>query len=147
MLNSFMSTLEQYFGERGYKLTRQRRQILEVLSELNGRFISCSEAHKLLNNKSYGTGLSTVYRTFSILEEAGVLHKVNIDPDCTKYRFDKLAGSRNNMQLICTKCGRVIEDDEELLRIITDKILAEKNFMVRNKKIKLYGYCKDCITE
>jgi len=139
-----MSASEHYFSEKGYKLTRQRQQVLEVLSELDEGFISCGEAHKLLNNKSYGTGLSTVYRTFSILEEAGVLYKVNTDNGCTMYRFDKFAGSRNNMQLICTKCGHVIEGDEELIRIISDKILAEKNFMVRDKKIKLYGYCQNC---
>lgn len=144
-MNCIGMELKQYFNKRGYKLTKPRQEVLEAISELDDRFISCSEVHERLKEKAKATGLSTVYRTMLLLEEIELLQKVHAETGCVKYRYDKLTGSNSNLQLICTKCGSVTEGNEELIEAIRDKILKDRNFLIKGPKIKIYGCCRKCI--
>lgn len=144
VMNSHIADIKQYFNNRGYKLTKPRLEVLEAIAELNDRFLSCSDVHELLKEKLNSTGLSTVYRTISLLEEVELLHKVHAEDGCARYQYDKQAGSKSNLQLICTSCGSVIEDNLELIGAIKNKMLVDNNFEVKGTKIKIYGCCRNC---
>ncbi|KUO77009.1 MAG: hypothetical protein APF77_05750 [Clostridia bacterium BRH_c25] len=144
-MNGLGIDLKQYFSKRGHKLTKQRQEVLEVISELSDRFISCREVHERLKEKLHGTGLSTVYRTFSLLVEIELLHKVYMEDGCARYRFGTQTDNQSNIQLICTKCGSITEYNENLSEIIKDKMLKDKEFVMKNTKIKIYGYCRSCL--
>jgi len=48
--------------------------------------------------------------------------------------------------LICLKCGRVIEMQDEYLEALEKEIEEKKGFIIINHELKVYGYCSDCYT-
>lgn len=63
------------FRERGYRLTSQRRLLLELILENN--YICCKEIYYKANQNKNKVGIATVYRFLNTLEEIGAIEKKN----------------------------------------------------------------------
>jgi Fe2+ or Zn2+ uptake regulation protein len=126
----------------GYKVTQQRKTILEVLYANEDSLISaesiCHQSKAIYDK----TNMSTVYRNLKILEELDMIYKVNIDSDTTLYKL-VCCEEQHHHHIICKKCGKTeIIDFCPLDKL---KSLSEdKNFILTDHKIELYGYCEDC---
>jgi Fur family ferric uptake transcriptional regulator len=46
--------------------------------------------------------------------------------------------------LICLKCGEVTEVQDDLLESIEKEILKKNGFIVKDHRVKFYGFCKNC---
>ena len=68
--------IERKLKANNYKLTPQRRAIIDALFEHRG---GSSQPGNTLQNFSRhsGTDFSTVYRNLEILEKMGIIHKTN----------------------------------------------------------------------
>lgn len=75
----------QKLKERGCRITRQRRMLLDVI--LNEDCSSCKEIYYKASARDPGIGTATVYRMINILEEIGALsrknmYKIACSPEC-----------------------------------------------------------------
>lgn len=129
-------------GEKGYKLTPQRRATLEVFSENRGQHLTTEEIYLLVKKKYPKIGIATVYRTLQLLEQLGIINKLSFDEGCSRY---ELAGDEEDHQhLVCLSCGRVQEVQGDLLGYLEKKIEEKTHFKVINHRVKFFGYCKKC---
>jgi len=133
--------IEGKLRDGGYKLTPQRRAILEVLLEHRGRFVDAGEIYEKTRARHYGTNFSTVYRNLDILENLGIIHKTSIENGAAVYEL--IFHRPHHHHIICKKCGRTeIIDMCPLEQLI--KAVEDKDFTLTGHKFELYGYCRDC---
>ncbi|KYH27983.1 MULTISPECIES: Fur family transcriptional regulator [Clostridium] len=133
--------IEEALKKKGYKLTRQRKSILEVLIENSGKLISVEDIYIQCKKKYSKTNLSTVYRNLEILKDIGMLHKTNFNGSSSSYEITY--NQCHHHHLICKNCGKTETIDYCPLEAITPKI-NNNGFTVTDHRLEIYGYCSNC---
>ncbi len=143
-----MSNLHDEFKKQlkdgGYKITTQRKAVLAVIVEHEGKHFSAEETYDIVKEKCPEIGLATVYRTLVIFDRIGIIYKINFDDGFIRYELNRNKDDHSHHHLICMKCGDVSEVHEDLMGTLEEEILIKNNFMVKDHKVKFYGYCKNC---
>lgn len=143
-----MSTVGQEFKEQlkesGYKLTTQRRAVLDVIIENEGKHLSTEEIYEEVKVRCPEIGLATVYRTLLLFDRLELVYKMDFDDGCSRYEVNKHKEDHRHHHLICTRCGNVAEVEEDLLGNLEENILHKNKFLVKDHRVKFYGYCEAC---
>jgi Fur family ferric uptake transcriptional regulator len=129
--------------KKKYKITPQRQIILKTFINNVGKHLSAEEVYKIVKKNNPEIGLATIYRTLDLLAEIDVLQKINFDEGKSRYEFND-DSSHHHHHLICVKCGKVLEFEDDLLESIEKEISKKSNFEILDHKVKFYGYCEDC---
>ncbi len=146
-MSDFAKELKERLKEKGYKLTTQRRAVLDILLEHEGEHLSTEEIYGYVKEKCPEIGLATVYRTLLLLDRLELIYKLDLDDGCSRYEMNKNQEDHRHHHLICTRCGNVAEVHEDLLDTLEQEILLKNDFLVTDHRLKLYGYCKTCRDE
>ncbi len=136
--------LKARLKEKGYKLTIQRKAIINVFLRNQSSHLNPEEIYDNVRNDYPDIGLATVYRTLQLLEELHIVYKVNFDDGCSRYELNLDSEDHQHHHLICTKCGLVQEVKLDLLESLENEIEKEGKFRVVDHNVKFFGYCKDC---
>ncbi|HAR85867.1 MULTISPECIES: Fur family transcriptional regulator [Clostridium] len=144
MSNEKIENLKLILKEKGYKLTPQRRSILDEIIKNEGSHLTTEEIYDLVKVNCPEIGLATVYRTVQLLEEMGVLYKLDLDDGCSRYELCDEDESHQHHHLICQNCGKVIEVEGDLLEELEQGIEKKYNFKIKNHSLKFYGICDNC---
>ncbi|MEW8993377.1 Fur family transcriptional regulator [Clostridium sp.] len=144
MSNVKIENLKLILKEKGYKLTPQRRSILDEIIKNEGSHLTTEEIYDLVKVNCPEIGLATVYRTVQLLEEMGVLYKLDLDDGCSRYELCDEDESHQHHHLICQNCGKVIEVEGDLLEELEQIIEKKYNFKIKNHSLKFYGTCDNC---
>ncbi|HAZ06144.1 Fur family transcriptional regulator [Acetobacterium wieringae] len=130
--------------KRGNKVTPQRLVTIEVLMTFREQHFSVEELFQGVKQRNPDVGMSTIYRTVQILEEMGLITKRNFDDGFARYELCELDEKHWHHHLICLKCGKVIEMQDDFLEVLEKEIEEKKEFIIINHELKVYGYCSDC---
>jgi Fe2+ or Zn2+ uptake regulation protein len=141
MLPVDMNSVKERLKDEGYKLTNQRKAMLEVLYENKSHFLSAEEIYRKSREKYPNTNLSTIYRNLDMLEKIGILHRVNINNEASSYEL--ICNNHHHHHIICKDCGKTEIIDYCPVDIIRAKARS-KGFVLTDHKFELYGYCKKC---
>lgn len=144
MMNA-METLKEKLKETGFKITPQRRAIIEILLKNDSEHLSSEEIYDLVRVDCPEIGLATVYRTMQLLDEIGAISKLNLDDGCIRYELNlDEEDTHHHHHLICRSCGKIIEVKEDLLDNIENEIQNLYKFNILNHDVKFYGTCDNC---
>ncbi|MDD7182335.1 MULTISPECIES: Fur family transcriptional regulator [Peptostreptococcus] len=140
-----MEILKEKLKATGFKITPQRRAIIEVLIENENSHLSTEEIYDKVRVDCPEIGLATVYRTMQLLDEINGISKLNLDDGCTRYEIN-FEGEENHHHhhLICKNCGTIIEVKEDLLDAIEEKVENTYKFEIKDHDLKFYGLCSKC---
>ncbi len=138
-----VESLKERLKEKSCKLTPQRRFVLETVIENEGRHLSAEEIYELVREKCPEIGLATVYRTVQMFEEIGIVYKQNFVDGKSRYEISK-GDDHQHHHLVCQKCNKVIEVEEDLLDQMEEKISTKYNFKITNHTLKFVGLCENC---
>ena len=130
--------------KRGNKVTPQRLATIEVIVTMGQQHFSIEELFQGVKQRYPDVGMSTIYRTVQILEEMGRITKRNFDDGFARYELCELDEKHWHHHLICLKCGKVIEMQDDFLETLEKEIEEKKEFIIINHELKVYGYCSDC---
>lgn len=150
--NSQLFSLKDLRGklsERGYKMTPQRKEILRIFVDNPERHhMSAEDVYSILRKSDSEIGLATVYRALDLLSELGILVQVDFGDGCARYELNNADPKvHRHHHLICVKCRKVIEFEEDLLEILEAYIEKKSGFQIINHEVKFFGYCEDCRTK
>ncbi|RUM43344.1 MAG: transcriptional repressor [Desulfurobacterium sp.] len=123
--------------EAGLKVTPQRIAIYRELASRSDH-PSAEELFESLKDKIEGISLTTVYRTLSSLEKAGLVVRVPTLKD--KVHYD--AKLEPHSHFVCVKCGAIYDIDIPLKQ--PSAKLSEEGFEVLNCTLLCYGTCRNC---
>lgn len=140
-----MEDLKKKLQERQHKMTPQRQLVLQIFLNRPGEHLSAEDVHDVLREKRMEIGLATVYRTLDLLSDLGILQKMEFGDGCARYEVNTTDPSKHHHHhLICTKCGKVYEFDDDLLEDLEKDIAKKSGFQIRDHQVKFFGICKDC---
>ncbi len=132
------SVLTRLKGEN-IRSTPQRRAVIRALLELEDQHPRAEEIYSQALEYYQGLGLSTVYRTLSLLEEMDIVLALDLGREM---RYELRMGS-NHQHAFCLSCGEVLEIMEGQDQI-SFPYLREKGFQAVETSVVIFGYCQEC---
>ena len=131
-----------FLNERGQSLTNQRKLVLEQIFREHKHF-EVDDIVQALRNKNQRVARATVYRTIKLLEECGLIRKVDLGSDFTYYEHTH--GHLHHEHICCEQCGKVEEFTDPVLEERIRIVAKDNNFKLTDHSVKIFGICQDCM--
>ena len=125
--------------EKGLKLTPQRRLIVDIIHDADAH-LTAEEIISYVQSKMPGVHKSTIYRTLELLEEIGCVYKSELGDHFIYHHAEE----GHHHHLVCSKCGKTIECDEDLFVPVEMSLVEKYGFRVDFKHIVMSGLCEEC---
>jgi Fur family ferric uptake transcriptional regulator len=127
--------------DRGYKLTPQRRRIVEAITGVQ-EHLTPAEIHKVVSRDDPTIGLVTIYRTLEILAELELVCEVHVGGNCRSYLLRR--PREHHHHLVCSRCGTVVDFTDCDLSRLEDRISKDNGFTIEGHILEFIGRCREC---
>ncbi|MEE9425468.1 MAG: ferric iron uptake transcriptional regulator [Methylococcales bacterium] len=127
----------------GLKVTLPRLRILEMLehNDTSERHVTAENVYKKLLDAGEEIGLATVYRVLTQFEAAGLVKRHHFDANNSVFELDD---GHHHDHLVCVKCGRVDEFEDEVIEKRQHEIVKKAGYQLTHHSHYLYGICPNC---
>ncbi len=140
-----MSSVYRRLEEGAKRLTPQRELIIKLFLDRPGQHLSAEEVHQLVRQEFRDVGMATVYRTVELLTKLDILRQIRFNDGRARYEINlEAANMHRHHHMVCVRCNRVEEFQEDLLDQLEDRLLRERGFRVADHELKFYGTCRQC---
>ena len=78
------------------------------------------------------------------LEQLDLVEEVHFDE--THHHYEAKPSAEHH-HLVCLGCGRVVEFNYPLTRLVKRKVTEAKDFEITSSEVKIAGYCPKCRQE
>ncbi len=136
----------RHLDERDTRFTAARRLVVRTLSGAAGP-MTAAELHEVLR---HDVPLSSLYRTLTVLEDGGILHREHDPAGTARYELSEwLAGHHHH--LVCTRCSTVVDVsisndlERQVVQIVGD-LAAGHDWTATDHRIDIEGVCPQCRT-
>lgn len=134
-----MRYAEKLLKETGIKVTPQRSEILEILSNTRSH-PGVENIYQQVREKFPSVSLATVYKTVELFVRRGIIQELCITRDVSRYD----ARVEPHPHVTCISCGKV-EDVEGLpLENLIESAERVTGYKIMKEETMYFGYCKDC---
>lgn len=123
------------------KVTGPRRAILRIL-EREARPLTNKEIFQALPEGN--CDLATVYRSVQMLERMGVVKRFHFGAGAAHYALMEEGCSAHRHHLVCTRCTRIVEIGECIVRELEERVVARSKFKAVTHRLEFYGICPAC---
>ena len=131
--------IEAVFRAKGIPFTRQRRLIWDTVAG-NDHAVTITEMVEALHE--HGIGQATVYRTVALLNELGLLARVQDLRGEICYTAPPIGHSH---PLVCGVCRRIVRfDGDGDLADLEPRLAGESGFEIYGHHLEVYGICPEC---
>ncbi|MEA2460698.1 MAG: Fur family transcriptional regulator, ferric uptake regulator [Actinomycetota bacterium] len=124
---------------RGHRMTSQRVAIVEEIARAKGH-IAPNEVTRNVQERLPAVNASTVYRTFDLLEEMGVVSHAHLEHGAEYHT----AGAIDHVHLVCSNCGKEVALDESATEPLKREIARHSGFVPDFTHFAISGLCFDC---
>ena len=135
--------IQDSLKERGVRLTRQRRILLELLDR-SGRHLDADSLYNLAKEKDPKLNRVTVYRTLKLLKEGGLIDELDLMHFEGDQHYYESRLKQQHAHVICLRCGKVEEFFGEPLQKMRRQVEINLGFEIVNARTEMGGYCPDC---
>ncbi|MEM7496559.1 MAG: Fur family transcriptional regulator [Pseudomonadota bacterium] len=126
--------MEEALRSEGVRLTRQRRAILQVLSEAADH-PDANELHRRAQEADDTVSLATVYRTLSVLETKGVVQRHAFEGAPARF---ETADAPHHDHIIDLDSREVIEFTSPEIERLQKEIARRHGYEVVSHRLELY---------
>jgi len=124
----------------GLKITLPRIKILAILQQPENEHVSAEDVYKVLLEQHEEIGLATVYRVLNQFDDAGIVTRHHFEGGKSVF---ELAHKKHHDHLVCLKCGKVVEFEDDVIEERQLNIAKKHNIKLTNHSLYLYGECND----
>lgn len=135
------TSLTSYLQKRGLKQTHQRKIIIEHFLKINGH-VDAETLHTELKKTNHNIGLATIYRTLTLLRQAGLVEQLNHSEGGSTYEL-KYPGDHHD-HLVCLNCSKIEEFESSKIEELQKQIAKQRGFSLTFHRLDLFGYCQEC---
>lgn len=141
---NLMNTLKERIKEKKYKLTRQRKIVLQAFLDSTENHMSAEDVFALVKDGNPDIGLATVYRSLELFTTLELLKKLDFGDGRSRYELNDENLNHRHHHLICLGCGKIVEFSYDFLDDVKMKIEEKEKFQIVDSQLKFYGYCSEC---
>jgi Fur family transcriptional regulator, ferric uptake regulator len=146
-----MGFWEERLKELGYKSTKPRKVIIDILSK-KPKLYKADELFLMAKKHYPDIGIATLYRTLELLTRLNLICKISFGSDKSYYMLSRNCKKETAVYMICENCGDVIINSECLQNAIKIRMTddAEKrifdNCRLKIDKYQVFfsGICDKC---
>ena len=145
-INSAETTgkLQQNLAQRGIRMTKQRRVILQVMDAAE-QHLDVDQILSRAQKIDSGVHLVTVYRTIDLLKKHGLIDELDLLHLRGDRHYYETHGPRDHIHVACLRCGKVREFESRLYEQLKEQIARDFNMKVTISRTEVGGYCADCL--
>ena len=125
--------LEKCLG-RGIRMTSQRQVIVGVIGDAEDH-PDVDELYRRAVNEDSTISIATVYRTVNLLEEAGVIDRLEFGDGRARYE----ESGEHHEHLVDVETGEVIEFYHAELEALKEQIANEMGYELVDHRLELFG--------
>lgn len=138
---ALLDRFRRYLREHRQPVTRQRDRVAQAVF-LAADHPSVDGIRRALRDRGERVGTATVYRTLDLLVESGLVRAHDFGDGFKRY--ESMPSQGHHEHLICERCGRVVEFQNERLERMLPIIADEHAFQHGRHRIEIYGVCREC---
>ena len=132
---------EERIHSSGYKLTPQRKAVLDVLLKNRNHPLTPEGVYQEVKRFHPEVGLTTVYRSLELLKEIKIANHIHFHEGTDRYEVDH---QKHHHYLVCLNCGRIEKKDVCLFKKMQEELKKMTNFRITEHCLTFFGYCKKC---
>jgi Fur family ferric uptake transcriptional regulator len=136
--------LQQTLSQRGIRMTRQRRVILQVMDDAE-QHLDVDQILARAQKIDSGVHLVTVYRTIDLLKKQGLIDELDLLHLRGDRHYYESHGPRDHIHVACLRCGKVREFESRLYEQLKEQIARDFQMQVTISRTEVGGYCADCL--
>lgn len=140
--------IEEYLGRlkaRGFRLTSQRRVIVETLLRNLGTHLNARELLDLAQRDDPSIGIATIYRTIELLNSLGMLNMVNLEEGFLRF---EVPDEQMHFHVFCRSCGKTVHLSEEETKMAeVTRWAGSEGFELLPQTFEMAGICRECREE
>lgn len=130
--------LQQELAGKRYSLTRPRRVVFDALSDTVPLTMQ-----ELVAACSPSIDRASIYRTVSLYEQLGIVHRILRGWKYTLELSDAFQHHHHHMH--CTRCGRTLTlPEDQQLEVRLRRLAAANGFTPHSHSLEISGICSDC---
>jgi Fur family ferric uptake transcriptional regulator len=133
---------EKLFKQEHIDGFNERYKILEVFLQTESH-ITVEELVSHLDENGCKFDPQFVRETLKLLCRFGFARRIRFDNGVLRYEHRHLGQHHDHM--ICTKCKKIIEFEEDRLEKLQIEIAASRGFHLLQHKMEIYGICSECL--
>jgi Fur family ferric uptake transcriptional regulator len=138
---ALLDRFRRYLRDHRQPVTRQRDLVAQVVF-LSEDHPSVESIRRTLEERGEHVGLATVYRTLEVLVQSDLVRAHDFGEGFKRY--EPMAAQAHHEHLICERCGRVQEFQNERLERMLPIIADEHGFQHQRHRVEIYGVCREC---
>ena len=140
------SHLQNALKERGIRLTRQRRVILEVMDAAE-QHLDVDQILERAQKIDPEVHLVTVYRTIDLLKKQGLIDELDLLHLRGDRHYYETHGPRDHIHVACLRCGKVREFESRLYEQLKAQIATDCDIQVTVTRTEVGGICNECLAK
>jgi len=121
-----------------------RFKVLEAFLQTE-KHVTVEELAQRLEDNGWKLEPQFVRETLQLMCRFGFARQSRFDNGAILYEHRHLGQHHDHM--ICTKCRKILEFEEEKIEQLQIRIAAAKGFHMLQHKLEIYGICNDCLQE
>jgi Fur family transcriptional regulator, ferric uptake regulator len=123
------------------KATKQREEIFNTFLRSPGHR-NLSQIYAQVVKTNPRIGFTTVYRTMKLLTRLGLAAQRKFADGETRY--EPVARGEHHDHLICVRCGKIIEFEDDPLETLQKDVAERYRFTISSHRLEIYGLCRNC---
>ncbi len=140
-LATLRDRLAEYMDRNGLRSTAQRRLVTDIFFKSEGH-LSIEDLWAKVRRRDPKVGYATIYRTLKLLTDSGLANERKFGDGVSRYEVAH--EDEHHDHLICTKCGKIVEFEDERIEKLQDELARTHGFRLTRHRHELYGICRDC---
>jgi Fur family ferric uptake transcriptional regulator len=121
-----------------------RYKVLEAFLQTE-KHVTVEEVQHLLENNGWQLEPEFIRETLQLMCRFGFASRSRFDNGVILYEHRHLGQHHDHM--ICTKCRKILEFEEEQIEQLQIKIAAAQGFHMLQHRLEIYGICNSCLQE
>ena len=121
-----------------------RYKILDAFLQTE-QHITLDELDLILKGSGLNYESHFIKDTLKLMCRFGFAQKIQFDDGQIRYEHRHLGQHHDHM--ICTKCGKIIEFEDNQLEDFQARVASAKGFHMLQHKMEIYGICDQCMKE
>lgn len=130
-------------AERGIRMTRQRRAILNVF-ETAKKHLDASQILRRARKVDATVDRSTLYRTIELLKRHGLIDELDLMHIKGEGHYYERKIGRDHIHMTCLGCGEVTEVVNPQFDSLRTQLEHDANFEIVATRLEIGGYCSKC---
>lgn len=128
--------------DRGERMTRPRRTVLEALAVLPGH-AAAEDIIAEVARLDPGIHRASVYRALDTLAQSGAIQHVQLGQGAARYHLT--TARRAHLHMSCRRCGAVVDLPADILDGVAARLLTERSVLLDPSQVALAGTCSRCL--